>query len=61
MVVTPGELSAIKSRKEGTLLADQDFLTEIDPINYKKDPASDAQGRIVFPALVPARRTASST
>ena len=53
MVVTPGEFSAIKSRKEGTLLADQDFLTEIDPINYPKDPASDAQGRIAFPALVP--------
>ena len=61
MVVTPGEFFAIKARKEGTLLADQDFLTDIDPINYQKDPASDAQGRIVFPALIPARPIGSST
>jgi len=53
MVVTPGEFSALKARKEGTLLADEDSLIDIDPINYQKDPASDAQGRIVFPALIP--------
>ena len=53
MVVTPGEFSVIKARKDGTTLADEDSLTSIDPINYPKDPASDAQGRIVFPALIP--------
>ena len=53
MVVTPGEFSNIKARKDGTSLADEDSLTIIDAINYKKDPASDAQGRIVFPALIP--------
>ncbi len=25
----------------------------IDSINYRKEPVSDAQGRIVFPALIP--------
>jgi RNA polymerase sigma factor (sigma-70 family) len=53
MVVTPGEFSTITAQKDGTLFADQDFLTVIDPINYQNDPASDAQGRIVFPALIP--------
>jgi hypothetical protein len=53
MVVTPGEFSGIKARKDGTTLADQDTLTSIDPINYANAPATDAQGRIVFPALIP--------
>ncbi len=53
MVVTPGEFSNINARKDGTSEADQDSLTIVDPINYQKDPASDAQGRIVFPALIP--------
>jgi hypothetical protein len=53
MVVTPGEFSAIKAQKDGTLLADQGILSDIDPINYQKDPVSAADGRIVFPALSP--------
>jgi hypothetical protein len=53
MVVTPGESFALKARKEGTLLADEAALIVIAPINYQKDPASDAQGRIVLPALIP--------
>ena len=53
MVVTPGEFSAIKARKDGSLFADQDFLTFIDPINNPKDPASDTKGRMVFPGLIP--------
>ena len=53
MVVTPGEFNGVKARKDGTTLADQDTLTGIDPINYAKAPAADAQGRIVFPALIP--------
>ena len=52
MVITPGEFFAIKARKEGTLLAEEDVLNEIDPINYQNDPASAADGRIVFPSLV---------
>ncbi len=53
MVVTPGEFSNIKAQKDGTSLADEASLTVIDAINYQKDPASDDQGRIVFPALIP--------
>ena len=53
MVVTPGALSAIMARRDGTAFADQGFLTVVDPINYQNDPASDGQGRIVFPALIP--------
>jgi hypothetical protein len=53
MVVTPGEFSGIKARKDGTTLANQDTLTSIDTINYVTPPAADAQGRIVFPALIP--------
>jgi hypothetical protein len=53
MVVTPGEFFVLKARKEGTALADEDSLSAIDPINYQSDLASDAQGRIVFPALIP--------
>ena len=55
MVVTAGESIGVraKARKEGSVLADEDFQTNIDSINYPKDPASDAQGRIVFPALIP--------
>jgi hypothetical protein len=53
MVVTPGEFSTIKARSDGKSFADEDFLTSIDPINYQKDPASDVQGRIAFPALIP--------
>jgi hypothetical protein len=53
MVVTPGEYSPVKARKEGTLLADEGFLADIDPINYRDNQTSDAQGRTVFPALIP--------
>ncbi len=53
MVVTQGEFSLIKARRDGTAFADQGILTVVDPINYAKAPAADGQGRIVFPALIP--------
>ena len=53
MVVTPGESSLIKARNDGTTLADQGILTNIDPINYSEAPAADTQGRIEFRALIP--------
>jgi RNA polymerase sigma factor (sigma-70 family) len=53
MVVTPGPYPTNKARKDGVLLADQGRLPAVDPINYRKDPVSDAQGRITFPALIP--------
>ncbi len=45
-----------KSRPGGreiVLLPIVDSLTRIDSINYQKEPMSDAQGRIAFPALIP--------
>ncbi len=53
MVVTPGEFSYIQARKDGTSFSDEAVLTLVNPIHYEKGPTSDAQGRIVFPALIP--------
>jgi hypothetical protein len=53
MAVTPGEFLARNAQKNGTPLADQATLTAVAPINYLKQCASDAQGRIVFPVLIP--------
>jgi hypothetical protein len=53
MIVTPGPYPTNQARKEGTLLADEGRLPAVDPINYRKAPVSDAEGRITFPALIP--------
>ncbi len=53
MLVTPGTSRRIPPNADGRLEADQDYLSRIDPTNYGDTPASDAQGRIVFPALIP--------
>ena len=54
MVVTPGEFSNTKNRKEEALTPHAAGpLTAIDPVNYPAPPASDGDGRIVFPALIP--------
>ena len=38
---------------EGRLAGEKDYLCRIDPINYPDGSVSDAQGRVVFPALIP--------
>ena len=54
MIVTPGAVRGSPDPADAKrLLADADYLTRIDSINYLKEPMSDAQGRIVFPALIP--------
>ena len=53
MVVTPGPFNSVTARKEGLMLADEAHLPAVDPINYEPNPVSDAQGRILFPALIP--------
>jgi hypothetical protein len=53
MVVTPGEFSPLKARKEGTFMLESGGLAAIDPVNYMKPPSTDEHGRIVFPALIP--------
>jgi hypothetical protein len=63
MVVTPGPVAGPRARQGRALLADEDILPIIDPINYEQSPVSDPQGRIVFPALIPgaAYRIADAT
>jgi hypothetical protein len=53
MVVTPGEFSPIKARKEKKFMPVAGVLVAIDPVNYPAHPASDGDGRFVFPALIP--------
>jgi protocatechuate 3,4-dioxygenase beta subunit len=53
MVVTPGPTSSLATVKEGVLFADEGALTVIDPTNHGNPLVSDADGRIVLPALIP--------
>jgi RNA polymerase sigma factor (sigma-70 family) len=53
MVVTPGEFSPIKARKEGKFMPEAGVLNVIDPVNYPAPPASNDDGRLILPALVP--------
>ena len=54
MIVTPGAFRRSRDPADAKrLFAEADYLTRIDSINYLKEPMSDAQGRIVFPALIP--------
>ena len=53
MVVTPDAIAGPTGREESPLMADVDFLNRLDTINYQQNPTADAQGRIVFPALIP--------
>ncbi len=61
MIVTPGPPQVPRQVKVGDLFANEARLSTIDPTHYGTRALSDAQGRIVFPALIPARPTASST
>jgi hypothetical protein len=51
MVVTPGAAQSPMAAAE--TLADESDLPRLDPVNYAKFPAPDAQGIITFPALIP--------
>jgi hypothetical protein len=54
MIVVPGADRFIGDPTNANQpLEDGDFLVRIDSVNYRKEPVSDAQGRIVFPALIP--------
>jgi hypothetical protein len=55
MVVTPGRAQdSFPNDKEASLLsADEDELTNVDPINYETALAPDALGRIELPVLIP--------
>ena len=53
MVVTPVALAASRAQTEYPLIADQETLDRIDPINHRKPPTTDTEGRITLPALIP--------
>ncbi len=52
MIVTPGIPFSIDD-KTGLSAADHADLNEVDPVNYEHPPASDADGRITLPVLIP--------
>jgi len=54
MVVTPGPATLGRDKEsEGRMAAHQGPIADIDPTNYGNGPASDVQGRIALPALIP--------
>jgi hypothetical protein len=53
MVVTPGSLDTPTNEKAGLLAADETGLNQVDPINYENPLASDADGCITLPVLIP--------
>jgi len=53
MIVTPGPSDRPRKEKAGREFANEVSLAGLDPTRYKTAPLSDAQGRVVFPALIP--------
>ena len=53
MVVTPGPPDTLANERAGLLAADEVELSRVDPTNYENPLASDADGRITLPVLIP--------
>jgi hypothetical protein len=54
MVVTPGpHYLDSKAADRGELADDEDFVANIDRENYRPAHATDSDGRLVYPALIP--------
>ena len=54
IIVTPGPPFASSDPADaGRINSAGATLGVVDPVNYAKEPLSDAQGRIAFPALIP--------
>ena len=53
MVVTPGPPRGPASNKAGLLTSDDADLSVIDTVNYASELATDADGRITLPVLIP--------
>ena len=56
MVVTPGPPSVLGYGKSDVLTADEADVNRTDPINYEDRIATDADGRITLPVLIPGER-----
>ena len=53
MVVTPGPPSSSAKDQAGQIAADEADISQLDRINYNTEVASDAQGQITLPILIP--------
>ncbi len=57
MIITPGPPSRPPTRanepKDKSLFANESAVAAVDPVNYASDFQSDAEGLLVFPALIP--------
>src|SRR5262249_33581174 len=53
LAMTPGVPQGIFVDQGDQLQADTAFLTNVDPVHYGTDLATDAEGRVALPALVP--------
>jgi len=53
MVITPRPPRSLAEANSGRLLADEGSLAAIDPINYGEPLASDTDGRLTLPVLIP--------
>ena len=54
LVVTPGQYPVPRPPpKDNPLEPDQAFLSDVDPINHPRTFATDPEGRVAFPALIP--------
>jgi beta-lactamase regulating signal transducer with metallopeptidase domain len=53
MVIAPGPPYLGSSAKDGPPFAQEESVNRLDPVNYTGMHPSDAQGRVIFPALIP--------
>jgi hypothetical protein len=53
LIVTPGPSFRGNEHEPGRLFAHEASLPRLDPAHFGTIPKSDAQGRLVFPALIP--------
>jgi RNA polymerase sigma factor (sigma-70 family) len=54
LVVTPGaQRFDLKAYDRGEPIADEDYVANIDRLNYWEGPQTDANGRVTLPALIP--------
>ena len=57
MVVTPGKPRYdFQAARRGETLADEDFVSNVDRVNYRPAPTTNAKGEMTFPVLIPGAR-----
>jgi hypothetical protein len=57
MVVTPGKPKHdLRAIRRGEMVADEDFISNIDRVNYRPSRTTNTNGEIAFPVLIPGAR-----